>query len=259
MLGFDELKKKYSAPGELVVTAHRGLSGKYPENTMEAFEAAMAIGADFVEFDTHCTKDGVPVVIHDLTVDRSTDGHGNVKDYSLAALKQLNASYWDGPHDTGQRLIAPARSIAPVPALEEVFARLAGKVFLNIQVYEESSVGLTAICGLYQKFNLYKSAFLMVGTFAVAETVKAFDPKIEICVGEDRVNLERHKAFGSTFVQPWHGRVTPEFCQRIKHLELCANMFFANTAEDCRKYRAHGIQGMLSDRSDIIIEEVRGR
>lgn len=75
----------------IYVAAHRGLSWRYPENTIPAFEAALEVGVDQIEFDVHVTKDGELVVIHDSTVDRTTDGTGAVEDFTLAELRKLNA------------------------------------------------------------------------------------------------------------------------------------------------------------------------
>jgi len=74
------------------VWAHRGASGYAPENTMPAFRLAWELGADGIELDVQLTKDGVPVVIHDETVNRTTDGTGYVKDFTLEELKKLNAN-----------------------------------------------------------------------------------------------------------------------------------------------------------------------
>lgn len=76
----------------IYVAAHRGWSGAYPENTMEAFRAALEIGIDQIETDIHITRDGELVLIHDNTVDRTTNGTGKVNDYTLAELKKLEAS-----------------------------------------------------------------------------------------------------------------------------------------------------------------------
>ena len=72
---------------------HRGFSGKYPENTMLAYRKAVEAGADGVELDVQLTKDGEVVVIHDERVDRTTDGQGFVRDFTLADLRKLDASY----------------------------------------------------------------------------------------------------------------------------------------------------------------------
>ena len=74
------------------VFAHRGFSGKYPENTMLAFEKAVEAGADGIELDVHLSADGELVIIHDELVDRTTDGTGLVGSKTLAELKALDAS-----------------------------------------------------------------------------------------------------------------------------------------------------------------------
>ena len=76
------------------VVAHRGYRGLYPENTLAAFEAAIAVGADMVELDVCLTRDRVPVVIHDKTLYRTTDGKGLVSEHSLSELKELDAGSW---------------------------------------------------------------------------------------------------------------------------------------------------------------------
>ncbi len=78
------------------VFAHRGYSGRYPENTMEAFRGAYEAGADGIELDVQLSKDGQIVIIHDETLDRTTTGKGYVKDHTLAELKLLDASYGRG-------------------------------------------------------------------------------------------------------------------------------------------------------------------
>ena len=104
--------------GRALVIGHRGAMGYRPENTMPSFEHALALGADCVEFDVHLTRDGVPVVIHDDAVDRTTNGHGLVRDHTLAELQRLDAGSWFGPDYAGAR----------IPTLDEVldWARRSG-------------------------------------------------------------------------------------------------------------------------------------
>lgn len=71
------------------IFAHRGASGYAPENTMDAFKLAVKQGAEGIELDVQLSKDGIPVVIHDETIDRVTNGHGYVKDYTLEELKNF--------------------------------------------------------------------------------------------------------------------------------------------------------------------------
>ena len=88
----------------IFVAAHRGWSERYPENTMPAFIAALEIGVDQLETDVHITKDGQLVLIHDRTVDRTTNGSGFVREYTLEQLRQLDAGSWKGQQFTGTKI-----------------------------------------------------------------------------------------------------------------------------------------------------------
>lgn len=81
--------------------AHRGASGYAPENTMEAFQVADLMGVDGFEFDVQITRDGVPVVIHDELLNRTTDGRGYVHEHTLAELRALDAGSWYDPSFAG--------------------------------------------------------------------------------------------------------------------------------------------------------------
>lgn len=252
-----QLQSRYRQ--KVVMTAHRGFSGCYPENTLTAFRQAVELGADIIEFDVRETADGVPVIMHDETLDRTTDGHGKVTACRFDELRRLNASYWQGPHDSGVRLDHPQYENMPVPAFEEVLQYLSTEdVGINIQVYASSDAVREKICRLYEDYSLYDRAYLMIGSFREAETIKRNHPRIEICVGEDRANLERHLAFGSTFIQPYRDMVTPEFCREIARTGLLANMFYSNTAEDNRRYLDCGIGGIMTDRLDLLKESLAG-
>ena len=96
--------------------AHRGFSGKYPENTMLAFKKALEAGADGIELDVQMTKDGQVVVIHDEKVDRTTNGTGLVRDYTLEELRKLDASY----------IYAGQMGVNSIPTFEEYCEWVAG-------------------------------------------------------------------------------------------------------------------------------------
>ena len=100
-----------------IIFAHRGASTHAPENTIAAFELALQQGADAIELDVKLSADGIPVVIHDATVDRTTDGSGTVADLSLPAIKELDAG--NGQH---------------IPTLAEVFESVGGKLLINVEL-----------------------------------------------------------------------------------------------------------------------------
>ena len=100
--------------------AHRGASGERPENTMAAFERAVELGCECIELDVHAAQDGHVVVIHDETLERTTNGLGPVGEYSLAALQQLDAGYRFSP-DGGRTQPFRASDVV-IPSLEEVLS-----------------------------------------------------------------------------------------------------------------------------------------
>ena len=105
-----------------VVIAHRGGAGLWPENTLYAFQRAADMGADMLEMDVRATRDGHLVVIHDDSVDRTTNGAGRVQDLSLAELQALDAGYtWSA--DGGASFPFRDQGVR-IPALAEVFTRL---------------------------------------------------------------------------------------------------------------------------------------
>jgi glycerophosphoryl diester phosphodiesterase len=108
----------------ILTIAHRGASAVAPPNTLVAFDKAVELGADAVEFDVHLSADGIPVVIHDFTVDATTDGSGRVADMTLAQLKQLDAGSRFDPAFAGQR----------IPTLAEVLETVESHLLLNIEL-----------------------------------------------------------------------------------------------------------------------------
>lgn len=113
-----------------LLIAHRGDSAHRPENTLASFASALEVGADIVELDVQLTRDGRVAVIHDPTVDRTTDGHGRVADLTLQELRALSAGYPErfGSAYRGER----------VPTLPEVLAFLKGRARALIEIKRES-------------------------------------------------------------------------------------------------------------------------
>ncbi len=254
-----DLQALYADPDAVVVTAHRGFSGCYPENTLGAFAAALDLGVDILEFDLRGTRDGVPIVLHDATLARTADRPGAPGDYTLVEIKTFAASYWRGPHDTGVKLSAPADPAARIPTFEELLDAVGTEIGLNIQVYDTSPPLLAEICRLYRAYDLYARGYLTLSTFDEAARVRGLDPDIDVCIlapagSLKREALERRRAFGCRTVQPRRADVTPEFCAAARALGLGANMFYANTAADARTYVEMGLQGLLTDRPDLILQ-----
>jgi len=103
--------------------AHRGYSSRYPENTLPAFEGAVAAGADMIELDVRLSRDGELVVIHDATIDRTSNGRGRMADLTLAELRRF--SYPNAMTAFGR---------VPIPTLAEVIDRVGAQVTLNVEI-----------------------------------------------------------------------------------------------------------------------------
>jgi glycerophosphoryl diester phosphodiesterase len=111
-----------------LVTSHAACKGHAPENTLAGIEAALRLGADAIEIDVHCTADGVPVLLHDHTVDRTTDGTGDVREMTLEQARGL---------DAGARQFVPRFSGQRIPTLREVLDLTKGNALLQIEVKQQ--------------------------------------------------------------------------------------------------------------------------
>ena len=153
------------------IFAHRGASGYAPENTLEAFALAITQGADGIELDVQLTKDGIPVVIHDETIDRVTEKTGFVKEYTLNELKELTV--------LGNKF--PEYSSSKIPTLEEVLDAV--KAF-GIQVNIELKTGIYWYPEIEQKVAdlvkayLYSDVILNVEDYAENTGVDGLHPAV---------------------------------------------------------------------------------
>ena len=109
---------------EFLCVAHRGASSYAPENTFAAFDKALELGASHVELDVHFSRDGHIVVVHDDTLDRTTDGSGAVADMTLAELRSLDAGSWFGSEYSGER----------IRTLAEIFEQYKGRLHFHIEI-----------------------------------------------------------------------------------------------------------------------------
>ena len=136
-----------------LIIAHRGASAHAPENTMAAFNMALDMGADGIELDVMLSQDQELVVIHDDTVDRTTNGSGRVKDFSYRTLKDLDAGKTFAERFSGEH----------VPNLKEVFEQLGGKFLINVELknYASPFDDLTnKVIDLIESYDLVDSVIL---------------------------------------------------------------------------------------------------
>ena len=136
----------FAAPAPWVI-AHRGGRGRWPENTLFAFEQAEALGVDVIEMDLRATADGVIVVMHDETVDRTTNGRGRIEGMTLAEVRQLDVGY---RFETATGHFPFRGEGLAVPTLEEVLSRIR-QARLNIEMKAFTPDLAAKLCGLLQE------------------------------------------------------------------------------------------------------------
>lgn len=153
--------------------AHRGAMGSHPENTIPAFRAAVEAGAHMIEFDVWLTKDKQMVVIHDASVDRTTNGKGKVSDLTFSEIRNLDAGSWKNPEFTGIQ----------IPTPEEVLNEMPLTVWINIHIKGEGELP-AMIARLVESQGRLHQAFLACSAEA-ARRAKEAVAGIKIC------NMER--------------------------------------------------------------------
>lgn len=223
--------------------AHRGLSGLMPENTLPAFAAAYAFGADEIEFDIRLTRDARLVVSHDPKLERISDGTGKINEHTLAELREMNIGAGRGWQVS---FCTP----------EEVFALLGGKIRFNIHLKEHGEEGyiireLVKIAAA----NHAEDAFYFAGSPSELEWMQRVAPGTErtaIQLPRDTEEIyDMAREFSCTRVQFWLDMFDRELIQRMHDAGIACNLFFADTPEDYDRYFGMGIDTLLTNRMDI--------
>ncbi len=181
------------------IIAHRGASAIAPENTMAAFEAAILLGADGIELDVHQTKDGVLVVMHDETVDRTTQGRGRIIDMTYDEIAILDAGYQHSSAYIGEK----------VPKLSDVLERLqTTNLLLNIELktdqihyegIEASALTLVKAIGMFEK-TIFSSFYHP--SLKVLQGIDAHVQIAMLCPLHHPVPAKEAKAFGAQAIHP---------------------------------------------------------
>lgn len=238
---------------DFVLTAHRGAAFDDAENTLPAFERAVNCGADIIEFDLRMSADGVPVVLHDKTIDRTSNGTGAPEEHTLAELKKMNFSY----NYQGERHETPLYPELEIPTFEEVLKNFRDKACMNIQCYADPA-GMQEICRLYMEYDMKDRGYLTIASDGTAVQVRKYSSDIEICLTpgwNERVTpagLQKCADFGCRFVQPVWRTITPETFELCRKLGLRANVFFADDPEKAQEFKDMGAGGVLTNKIPLL-------
>jgi len=216
--------------------AHRGANATHPENTLPAFEEAIRLGVQMIEFDVKMTRDRALMLMHDETVDRTTDGQGRLADLTLAELLQLDAGKKKDPKFSGTR----------IPTLDGALAMMPRNVWLNCHIHPKLDPELgPAVARLLQKTKRKHQAFLAANS-DVVEAARKIVPDILSCDMDRTLKVEDYVSHciksKADFIQLTTQYGIPrEAIEELKRHQVRINYTFAETPEDARKLFAAGV------------------
>jgi len=236
-----------------VVFAHRGASANAPENTLPAFELALLQGAHGTELDVKLSADEEIVVIHDTTVDRTTNGHGRVSQLNLAALRHLDAGNYFSENYCGEK----------IPTLAEVFETIGSRALINIELtnYATPRDGLAdRVCQLVKEFGLQKNILFSSFLSSNLKRTRSLLPEIPcgILAFGGWLGLWA-RSFGFNFgrYQALHPKLSDVTVQQVARVHRLKRRIFAwtvNVAEDMRRLFAWGVDGIFTDDPKLALD-----
>jgi glycerophosphoryl diester phosphodiesterase len=237
--------------GRPQIFAHRGAKAVAPENTLPAFERALAMGVDGIELDVHLSKDGHLVVIHDFTVDKTTDGRGPVRSFTAAELAQL---------DAGTHFHRDAAGVG-VPTLVQVFDLVGDRCRINVEIKSEDPTGgneVEALVALIQQRSLYEQ--VIVSSFNASTLIKMrwADPKVKLgLLYYQELPAHLRQAWFTPIIQPEavhpHYSLVDEKLVAWAQGKGCAvNTWTVNDGAEAQRLAALGVDAIITDVPDVI-------
>jgi glycerophosphoryl diester phosphodiesterase len=251
-----------------LVMAHRGGAGLWPENTMHSFERAVDLGVDVLETEIQGTADNILVLMHDSTVDRTTNGSGPISSFTLEELKTLDAGYnWSA--DGGQTFPFRGSGIT-VPTLEELCTALP-TVRINIDIKQEKPSLVASLCKTIRTFDMVDK--VMVASFS-SKVLKAFRrgcPEVTTSAGTGEVALfflmnlvflgGLYRSGFQAFQIPEHSSglrvLTKRFVKTAHDLNLAVHVWTINETMDMQRLLELGVDGIITDYPDRLISLLR--
>lgn len=228
------------------ICAHRGFNTIAPENSMAAFGAAVALGAEEIEFDIWSTKDKVLVSCHDDTLDRVSDGSGKIYEHTYSELLKLDFGIKHGEKFKNLK----------IPTFEEILQKFSGRVIMNIHVkiwdcdFDEPMI--EEIVSLIRKYDAAKHIYFMTSNDKIIKKVMEYAPDLKCCVGWDGNKaplsmVERAIKLGAKKIQLYKPYFTQETVDKAHENGILCNVFWADDIEEAKRYLEMGIDTILTN------------
>jgi len=240
------------------IFAHRGASAYAPENTLAAISLAYEQGAHAVELDAKCSNDGEVVVIHDPTLERTTDGKGLVQDMNIADLKKLDAGSFFSPSFKDQR----------IPTLSEVFETVGKRMVINIELANYKTYGdklADRVADLVKRHNLME--WVLISSFEPRNLIRfrTLLPTVPVAIlvlpGRSgwlgRSWLGRRVA--PDFIHPYTSDVNAKVVEKEHARKRKINVWTVDDPEDMRRLFKLQVDGIFTDDPRLAKEIVKGK
>lgn len=240
--------------GKPLVFGHRGSKAYAPMNTLESFELALAQGSHGIELDVHRSKDGYPVIVHDFTVDSTTDGKGFVTDKTLAELKALDAGSWFSEAFRGVK----------VPTLDEVFELIGKKMIVNVEIkslFTSETDGVEqVVVDCIRRHSLQDN--VIVSSFNPYTLIRFRALMPDCAIGflyEKNVPMDTHAVLRGHSYEAYHPHhvLIDEALVHMTHQQgRVLNTWTVNDPEDARRLSSWGVDCLITDKPDVILSAI---
>lgn len=223
--------------------AHRGASGTAPENTLAAFKKAIKIGVDAVELDLHGTADGEVVVIHDATLDRTTNLRGTINNTTLETIRGADAGEWFDAGFAGE----------PVPTLEEALECIARETIAVLEI-KDPLIAEAVVAKIHETDTLDLTVVISFHT-TVLQTIRALEPRIPTgwLIGNHNKHLspihlcQQLGELGSSLLNVNYQLITAEFAYEVRRRGIALWCWTVDDILRMREMQEFGVQGITSN------------
>jgi glycerophosphoryl diester phosphodiesterase len=233
-------------PSAPFLYAHRGASAHAPENTLAAFQLALEQNADGIELDAKLSSDGVVIVMHDATVNRTTGGEGKVSQKTLSELKAYDAGSWFSEQYAGE----------PVPTLAEVFESVGGRLRINVELTNYATPNdalVDRVIELIRKYQLEESvifsSFHPINLFKARRLLPEV-PAALLALDGKAGFLARSfvgRWISPNIIHPYLTDINQEWLRKQHANGRKVNVWTVNEPEDMRKLFRWGVDGIFTD------------
>ncbi len=242
------------AVSSVKIVGHRGAAGHAPENTLSSFQKGLDLKVDIIELDIHLSADDELIVIHDATVDRTTNGTGAIEDLNMSEINQLDAGTWFGADFKGEK----------VPTLRDVLELVGDQCPLLIEIKWPSKgiyKGITQqLITLIAEYNIQESVIIQSFEKQYLQEIHALNPKIQchqlVLATSDILPIYMDRSIHFSYFEPLQDISSVNIWQYYLHSETITNQrikgirsgaFTLNNSDDIRKAVSWGLEYVITD------------